>query len=376
MRVLVTTCPAHGHFLPLVSLCWSLRAAGHDVLVATPEPFVAYAATAGLPVVAATDPFDPRAVMRPEPATDRLELLTGTGRGFGRLAARTVDGLAGLVGRWRPDLLVTEPTEYAGPIAAAAHGVPYAIQTYGIASRRELHEAAHAELAPVYARFGLAGRPRESLYLDVCPAQLQLPDQPAGVRMRYVPYNGAADVTADIPDPGRPLAVVTAGSFLGRAPAVQELLRGIVADLGGLGLAVALAVDPAVREQLGPLPAHVVAAGWLSLDQVLPRAAVAVHHGGAGTTMTCAAHGVPQLALPFVNDNFDHGERVAATGAGRCLPGAEAEPAAVRAVVRELLDDPAARPAAARLAADNAAAPAPPALVPALEALAFAGVPA
>ncbi|WP_433082671.1 glycosyltransferase [Dactylosporangium sp. CA-052675] len=366
MRVLVTTCPAHGHFLPLVSLCWSLRAAGHDVLVATPEPFVAYAATAGLPVVAATDPFDPRAVMRPEPAADRRELLTGTGRGFGRLAARTVDGLADLVESWRPALVLTEPTEFAGPIAAAALGVPFAIQTYGIASRPELHDAAHDELAPVYARFGLAAPPPEALRLDVCPAELQLPRQPPSRRMRYVPYNGAAEEPGDLGDPGRPLAVVTAGSFLGRAPAVQALLLGIVERLGALGLAVALAVDPAVRDQLGPLPEHVVAAGWLALDQVLPRAAVAIHHGGAGTTMTCAAHGVPQLAMPFVNDNFDHGERVAAAGAGRCVPGAEADPALVSAAVQELLGDPSVSSATRRLAADNAAAPPPPALVPLL----------
>ena len=37
MRVLITSAPMHGHLFPLVPLAWALRAAGHEVLVASPR---------------------------------------------------------------------------------------------------------------------------------------------------------------------------------------------------------------------------------------------------------------------------------------------------------------------------------------------------
>jgi len=48
MRVLFTSVPAVGHFLPVVPLAMAFRAAGHEVLVAVGEHAVV-AARAGLP---------------------------------------------------------------------------------------------------------------------------------------------------------------------------------------------------------------------------------------------------------------------------------------------------------------------------------------
>ena len=50
MRVLVVSAPGVGHVFPMVPLTWALRAAGHDVLVATSSDGLAVA-EAGLPVV-------------------------------------------------------------------------------------------------------------------------------------------------------------------------------------------------------------------------------------------------------------------------------------------------------------------------------------
>jgi UDP:flavonoid glycosyltransferase YjiC (YdhE family) len=54
----------------------------------------------------------------------------------------------------------------------------------------------------------------------------------------------------------------------------------------------------------------------------MPHTAVAVGHGGFGTTMAALAGGVPQVVIPlFAFDQFLNAERVAAIGAGVCLDG-------------------------------------------------------
>lgn len=49
---------------------------------------------------------------------------------------------------------------------------------------------------------------------------------------------------------------------------------------------------------------------------LFPRMAATVHHGGAGTTHTALASGVPTLAVPFGADQGFWGNRIAALGAG------------------------------------------------------------
>lgn len=85
--------------------------------------------------------------------------------------------------------------------------------------------------------------------------------------------------------------------------------------------------------------AALVVGGWAGLDRhvnesddvfatdavphhlVLPRVAVAVHHGGAGTTTAAARAGVPQVVLPHILDQFYWAHRVERLGLGpRGLP--------------------------------------------------------
>jgi UDP:flavonoid glycosyltransferase YjiC (YdhE family) len=51
-------------------------------------------------------------------------------------------------------------------------------------------------------------------------------------------------------------------------------------------------------------------------DQLFPRMAAAVHHGGAGTTATAAISGVPQVIVPHILDQYYWGERVYRAGLG------------------------------------------------------------
>ncbi len=60
----------------------------------------------------------------------------------------------------------------------------------------------------------------------------------------------------------------------------------------------------------------VIAVPSVSHEAVLPRVALAVHHGGAGTTTAVARAGVPQVIVPHVLDQFYWARRIAELGLG------------------------------------------------------------
>ncbi|GAA2809193.1 DUF1205 domain-containing protein [Kitasatospora sp. CM 4170] len=376
MRILLTTAPLYGHVLPLVPLSWALRAAGHEVLLAAPGEFAGVAGEAGLPAVASAGAvsmggmigFERDGTPAARPA-DPQGRVRRSGRGFGRLAAHVLERTLRVAERWHPDLVVSEPTEYAGRLAAARLGLPWVEHGWGLRLSGLYAEAAEQELAPELAALGLPGLPAPRLRLDPCPARLQLPAGPAGPvhRIRYVPYNGPARVPSWLREPReRPRVCVTLGSMAPTARA--DLLAALPAALDAAGVETVLATGAAPHT--GALPASVRAAGWLPLDTVLPACDLVVHHGGPGTAMTALVHGLPQLVLPFyLSDTTAYAERLAGLGAGRWLPPERADAAGVADGVRALLADPAARTAAAGLAGEIAGLPAPAEVVPVLAEL-------
>jgi UDP:flavonoid glycosyltransferase YjiC (YdhE family) len=66
----------------------------------------------------------------------------------------------------------------------------------------------------------------------------------------------------------------------------------------------------------GPLPEGVLRIGSVTHAHLFPRVAVAVHHGGAGTTTTAARCGIPQVVVPHAADQFYWGRRVETLGLG------------------------------------------------------------
>jgi len=370
MRVLVTTAPLHGHFFPMVPLAWSLRAAGHEVLVAAPENFTADVAAAGLPAVASAPPigfgdfmFHDRDGNRVVQPTDPAQRRVSSGRAWGRLAARTLDGTLSIVDTWGPDLVVSEPTEYAGQLAAAHAGIPWVEHSWGLAVQPEYRPAAEGELAPEREKLGLARLPDPALLLDVCPPAVQRPGAATGQPMRYVPYNGVAVLPewARRSD-GRRRVCLTLGSMLPKhglldfAGMLRDRAVALARGLGGVEVVVA--VDDEVS-RAWELPDNVRATGWLPLNLVLPACDLVVHHGGPGSVFTALALGVPQLALPQTADQFENSERLVAVGAGRQLLPAERDPDAVVAAAADLLDDPLYRKNAEAVADENRYLPSP-----------------
>lgn len=367
MRVLVCSVPLLGHLNPMLPLSWALRAEGHEVLVATDEGFAPKVLERGLPV-APLSPVSLQDVMahdragRPVPYTPEADRLWRSGLGWGRLGARHLDETLALMRRWRPDLVVTDPVEFAGRLAAARLGTPWIEHGWGIRPVPDFALAAEDELEPELERLGLSWLPRPDRFLDTCSPSLQRPGA-FGDPMRYIPVTGPAELPGWLDEPrSRPLVCLTFGSVLpSLAPdRTRTLITRLMHTLPELDAEVVVGIDPAVAEKLRPVPPGVLSVGWQPMDHLIPRCAVLVHYGASGMTMTAMSAGVPQVVLTVpIADAPCNAQRIEEAGLGVVLPGLDLDAERVVAACRTLLTEPSWKARAAEIAAEQAGRPTP-----------------
>jgi len=382
MRILFTTWAWPSHLYAMVPLAWALRAAGHDVRVATQPALLPAVAATGLPGVPVGRDVDAAGMVRGY-VLAAAAAAAGTGgqapagsrggpravRMFLELADAMVDDLVAVTRQWRPDVLVSEPTAWAGPVAAAATGTPLVRQTYGSDLVHRARGLAAEALEPLCARHGVERLDLQGLAtVDVCPPQLQVRTDHPGLPMRYVPFNGPGAVPAAGPPPsGRPRVCVTWGTTLSRLGPPFFLAGEVARALAPTGAELVVAVTGEQRSLLGPLPEGVRVVTGAPLHLLLPGCDLVVTHGGAGTILTSLAAGLPLLLVPQLPDHAAHAGHVVAAGAGEVLLREEATPEALRQEVAGLLAGP-QRAVAGRLAAEMAARPAPAAVAAQLAA--------
>jgi UDP:flavonoid glycosyltransferase YjiC (YdhE family) len=363
MRVLVSSSPGIGHLYPTVTTAWALRAAGHEVLVATSGNHE-LAAHAGLPVVDVAPGVDMAAVfrgffaehgapvgeVRPEDPEAALDLV---GKLFAAVSGHFTERTVALARRWRPDLVLYTPMQGAGQLAAQVVGVPSVAHTIGVNQPPLLWQGVARHLAAEYERFGV-GYADPVAVLDVSPPSLREPAA-TGWSMRYVPYNGGAVLPEWVTEPrDRPLVTVTLGSVVPRM-AGGGVLRPFVAAAGAAPADFVVTLGGADPADFGPLPANVRLVDWIPLSSVLAVSSAAIHHGGAGSTLTALAAGLPQLVLPQGADQFLNAAGLAKAGAGAMV-----EPGDLDADrIADLLADGPMRAAAQGIAAEMATQPAP-----------------
>lgn len=73
--------------------------------------------------------------------------------------------------------------------------------------------------------------------------------------------------------------------------------------------------------QASDLPANICVVENTPHDWLLPRTAVAIHHGGSGTTHSAARAGVPSVVVPFAGDQFFWADRLYRDGVGARVAG-------------------------------------------------------
>ncbi|WP_340682668.1 nucleotide disphospho-sugar-binding domain-containing protein [Amycolatopsis coloradensis] len=374
MRILFCTWAWQSHLFPMVPLAWACRAAGHQVRVASQPGLMPVIRQAGLDAVSVGRDVD-------VPGFVRDYVLRPGGRPQGRpraldmlveLADAMVDDLVGQAERWRPDVIVYELTTWAGPLAAAAIGVPAVRMLYGVDLLERAAGFLPDAIGPLAERLGLPEVDvHGGLTVDPCPPRLQVSTGYRPQEIRYVPYNGAGTVPSSIPDRGsRPRVCVTWGTTMAKLESRRMLAERMAKAVAVLDAEIVVAIAEEHMELLTGLPDDVRVLTGVPLDLVLPSCDLVLHHGGAGTTLTAMTHGVPQLVIPQLPDHALHGRQLAATGAGRVIAKEDAEPESVREAVTALLAESGHRESAAALATESRLRPPPADVVHVLEKLA------
>lgn len=380
MRILFAAIPAYGHLFPLLPLVSACADAGHEVSVATGEPFLdrlAWPTVRGMPADAKLDAVIEQ-TRRRHPELHGYHLSVAMFADVGaELACRELDRA---MTELRPDLVVFEPMNVAAAMVADVHDVPAVGFAIGLATFVVdlIADAARTHRAEFWAARGRvppagAGLMAAAL-IDPAPTSLAYLDGPPATHRR-IPIRSVAfaDPAGTVPDwltgpRTRPAVYLTLGTVSFGA---VEVIRRAFDQIATLDVDLLVAVGPqGDPDALGPVPGNVHLERFVAQPQVLEMVDVAVHHGGTGTVLGAAAAGVPQLLLPQGADQFHNADLIAASGVGRGLTNDRQDGGAISAAVSALLDDGPERMCAGRLQAEMAAMPAPEHVVPELVALA------
>jgi UDP:flavonoid glycosyltransferase YjiC (YdhE family) len=130
-----------------------------------------------------------------------------------------------------------------------------------------------------------------------------------------------ADAQTPSPD-DRPWVVITLGTTFNRDPAFFVAAATAADQLGCLPiLLLGRTPEPSGADRwLERLPAATVVREHADFRTVLPYAAAAIHHGGAGTTHALVRAATPQIVVPHAADQIHQAHGVTRTGIGLHLP--------------------------------------------------------
>jgi glycosyltransferase (activator-dependent family) len=411
VRVVFVTIPEKSHLFCMTPLAWAMRAAGHEVRVASCEELVGDIAGTGMTAVpvgrndgisaamssnrqsqeqweaANWNDLDP-AGLSYEDELDRIQLATW---GSAMYNEPMIDGLVEFARSWRPDLVVWDPLSYAGPIAAgvvgAAHARSLCFADVWVAKRQIFRKLAGnvpaGERRDPLAEW-LDGRASEfggafteefstgQLTVDPLPDSLAIDTGVRRTPVRFVPYNGPAVVPDWLREPPeRSRICLSLGASNTERYGGDYVSKGAILEaLAELDVEVVAALLPAQVRELGPMPDNVRAVASVPLHALLPSCSLLIHHGGFGSYAGALVYGVPQLTVTTpVADQLYRGAGLERQGAGLLLPHAEATPEAVRERVARIVADDSYARNAGRLRAEATSRPSPAEVVPVLERL-------
>jgi UDP:flavonoid glycosyltransferase YjiC (YdhE family) len=374
VRVLFTSTRGAGHFNPLVPFASAFERAGHEVMVAGPGELAGPVEAAGCRFSRFDDPPEDElgAIWSrvPELPPDEANIVV-IGEIFGRLnTTAALPRLRAATDDWRPHVILRDPNEYAGAIAAELHGIPHARVAICLASSEELAlRLARGPVDAIRRAEGLAPDPdadalRRSPWLTTFPRGLDEGEMPNTRRFHDPAW---AEPGNALPDwwPGRadqPLVYVTFGSVAGSFPQALPAYGAALAAVAGLPFRVLLTVgrglDP---DALPSVPDNVHVELWVPQQDVLSHARAAIVHGGSGSTLGALAAGVPLVVIPLFADQPYNARRVHEVGAGIAVePNREDPPAtvpALRTAIETVLAEPSYGERARELAAEVRAEP-------------------
>jgi MGT family glycosyltransferase len=176
----------------------------------------------------------------------------------------------------------------------------------------------------------------DGLYIDIAPPSIQFPEISSVAKhqlLRPDPYLRPQDnMPTWLASTGdAPLVAVTLGTVYGTD---IDLLRAVLDGLADEDVTVVVGTgNSEITSALAPYPRNALVYDWVPWTHVLKRAAVAVTHGGAGSTLACLYHGVPIVLVPLGADHFTNCRAIDRSGAAVVLRREEVTAEALRQAV-------------------------------------------
>ncbi|WP_344498558.1 glycosyltransferase [Dactylosporangium maewongense] len=359
MRVLVSSAGTRGDVQPVLALALEVRRLGHDARLCVPPNFVEWVAGHGFDAVPMgvemrrPAPGQPPAPV-PDLITDQFDTLAAAVKGCDAVlganahqyAARSVAERAGLpyvtavyapVALPSPELAPPpSPGETWEPGRPGDNERRWAATTAAWNARaleRVNHNRARLGLAEIgdVLRHNVTDRPWLAADATLGPAPAGLDVVQTGAWLLRDPAPLPAELAAFL-DAGDPPVYVGFGSM----PLPPDTSRAVVEAARANGRRVVLARGWADLAPVDDGP-DCVSVGDVNQQALFARVAVAVHHGGAGTTVAAARAGVPQVVVPMFSDQFYWASRVVALGVGTSASLAGLHAGTLNAALHEAL---------------------------------------
>jgi len=149
---------------------------------------------------------------------------------------------------------------------------------------------------------------------------------------------------------GRPIVYSSLGTLQNTR---EALFRCIAQACAGLPVQLVLSHGGGLTaRQAAALPGDPLVVNYAPQPELLARAALTITHAGLNTVLDSLANGVPVVSVPLTYEQPAIARRVEWCGAGRSISPGGLDPLALRAVVKDVLDNPRyrARAEALRLA--------------------------
>ncbi|KFE70440.1 glycosyltransferase [Hyalangium minutum] len=292
---------------------------------------------------------------------------------FAKVADLMTDETIRIARDFRPTLVIYPRLHVLGRLVADLLGVPVVAHSPGLPLDPEARLGS-LEWLLLPSTCERQGRTleltRPAAQIHPTPPSMLSDAFPPGWSTRYVPFNGSGGALPSwlLQPPTRPRVCVTLGSVVPGMGGVG-FLKHVVEALAERDVEAVLALGGADLQALGPLPANVRVTGWVPLNELLPSCSAIVHHGGAGTTWTALALGIPQLILPQGADQPDNAEAAQRRGVAVSITPVPETREPIEAALDRVLKDGEMRAAARAVQEEIAGLPSPHDLIERLAAL-------
>lgn len=360
MHVILATVGTDGDVFPYVGLGAALRARGHRVTLAAPEPYRSRADALGIGFWPLVTTVEVGEMLANPDLWHPFRSGVAMARWGGPMIHRQYEALAGLAGQ-AGSVLVANPGLLAARLVQETLGAPTAslllqpgllpssiappempggmtippwlprplrllywlavdAAGYALVARSLNRVRAGLGLSPVRRIFSWWLSP--DLVIGLFPRWYAAPqpDWPPQLRLAgFGRFDGAqGGLHEDVRrfcEEGSPPIAFTLGTGMRHAAGFFRTAVAVCDALGARGLLLTKYADVIPAR----LPSRLRHCAFAPFRQLLPLCGAVVHHGGAGTTAAALEAGCPQLVLPLAWDQPDNAARVGRLGVGLTL---------------------------------------------------------